>query len=120
MTKNCPLNQEGVTPVPEAKSQLPTPVGQASNVTSDGFDAYEAVFRGHFEQHRAEASASYNAYRPVYRYGYDLGMDARYRQADWASVERAARPAWEARNPHTWVQFQDIIRAAWETTRATP
>lgn len=82
-----------------------------------GFDTYEGVFRAHFEGNNATGNHAYTDYRPVYRYGYALGTDGRYRDADWVAVEQAARPAWEVRNPGTWVQFHDTIRFAWETAR---
>jgi hypothetical protein len=77
----------------------------------------EIDFRGHHQMNAARRQGSYEIYRLVYRYGFDLGVDPRYRTADWAIVEQDARPRWEERNPGTWEEFQDTIRFAWDTAR---
>jgi hypothetical protein len=48
---------------------------------------------------------------------YALGSDPRYRNADWPTVEQAARPGWEERNPGTWEQFKETIQYAWDKAR---
>jgi len=82
-----------------------------------GYAALEADFRGHHATNAARRSGPYEHYRLIYRYGYDLGTDPRYRAAAWDDVEREARPRWEERNPGTWVAFQATIRYAWERAR---
>jgi uncharacterized protein YjbJ (UPF0337 family) len=82
-----------------------------------GYDAFEADFRGHHYTNAARRRGPYEHYRLVYRYGYDLGVDPRYRAAEWATVAQAARPRWEERNPGSWAQFQEMIRYAWDTVR---
>jgi len=74
-------------------------------------------FRGHHETNTARRRGPYEHYRLVYRYGYDLGIDPRYCAAEWADVERAARPRWEERNPGTWASFAETIRYAWNQAR---
>jgi len=86
-------------------------------VGAGGYAALEIDFRGHHETNSARRRGPYEHYRLVYRYGYDLGTDPRYRDVEWADVERAARPRWEERNPGTWALFQETIRYAWEKTR---
>jgi hypothetical protein len=91
---------------------------QSSELT---FGAYgntgiEASFRKHHTS-TAQRHSPYEHYRLVYRYGYDLGTDTRYRDADWSNVELAARPRWEERNPATWEQFKEMIWYAWDTAR---
>jgi hypothetical protein len=81
------------------------------------YAAFEADFRSHHHTSAARRSGPYEHYRLVYRYGYDLGVDTRYRGAAWSTVEREARPRWEERNPGTWEQFKDTIRYAWDTAR---
>ena len=114
MTKNSSSERDAAITLDEAT--LGTSVVEAPVLRSYSFAAAEAVFRAHFEAHAA-TNCSYNDYRPVYRYGYDLGTDDRYRHAGWAAVEQAAQSPWEARNPGTWAQFHDIIQFAWETAR---
>jgi hypothetical protein len=81
------------------------------------YDAFEADFRSHHHTNAARRHGPYEHYRLVYRYGYDLGADTRYRGAAWSTVEQQARPRWEERNPGTWEQFKDTIRYAWDTVR---
>lgn len=81
------------------------------------FAALESDFRGHHATSAARHSGPYEHYRLIYRYGYDLGIDPRYRTAAWSEVARAARPRWEERNPGTWAAFQATIRYAWEQAR---
>jgi hypothetical protein len=81
------------------------------------YAALEADFRSHHQQNPMTHSGSYDQYRPVYRYGYDLGTDTRYHIVEWTSVEQTARPHWEERNPGTWEQFKDTIRYAWDKAR---
>jgi hypothetical protein len=84
---------------------------------SGGYAALEAAFRNHHHTNAAQRRGPYEHYRLVYRYGYDLGTDTRYRAADWPMVEQAARPRWEERNRGTWEQFKETIRYAWDTAR---
>jgi stress response protein YsnF len=77
------------------------------------FSTYEADYRRHhnatFLRHGAYAD-----YEPAYRYGYELGTNARYRGRDWAALEADAHREWEARHPSTWERFKDAIRYAWD------
>jgi hypothetical protein len=82
-----------------------------------GYAGIEANFRDHHHTNAAQRRGPYEHYRLVYRYGYDLGTDTRYRDADWSTVEQAAGPRWEERNPGTWEQFKETIRYAWDTAR---
>lgn len=82
------------------------------------YDALESDFRSHHQTNPARRRGPYEHYRLVYRYGYDLGTDPRYRDADWSAVEQQARPRWEERNPGTWEQFKETIRYAWGKTRS--
>ena len=77
----------------------------------------ESNFRDHHYTNAALHHGPYEHYRLVYRYGYDLGTDQRYRDADWSTVEQVARPPWEERNPGTWEQFKETIRYAWDAAR---
>jgi hypothetical protein len=92
-------------------------IGRETLVGSGGYAAIEADFRSHHETNAARSCGPYEYYRLVYRYGYDLGTDTRYRDADWSTVEQVAGPRWEERNPGTWEQFKETIRYAWGTAR---
>ena len=81
------------------------------------YDICEIDFRSHHNTSAAQRWGPYETCRAVYRYGYDLGADPRYRTADWAAVEQDARPRWEERNPGTWDEFKDTIRYAWAKVR---
>ncbi len=97
-----------------------TAVERSSGATLAGvrsYEAFEVSFRSHHHTNAARHRGPYEHYRLVYRYGYDLGTDPRYRDADWSAVEQAACPRWEERNPGTWEQFKEMIRYAWDTTR---
>ena len=83
------------------------------------YDICEIDFRGHHYTSAIRRRGPYEIYRVVYRYGYDLGADPRYRTAEWPTVEQEARPRWEERNPGTWEEFKDTIRYAWAKVGAS-
>jgi hypothetical protein len=91
--------------------------GSKPTVDAYGYAGIEIDFRSHHHTNAAQRRGPYEHYRLVYRYGYDLGTDTRYRDADWSAVELAARPRWEERNPGTWESFKEMIRYAWDTAR---
>ncbi len=95
-------------------------IGNAPSVGAAAYAEIEADFREHHHTNATVRQGPYEHYRLVYRYGYDLGTDTRYRNADWAIVEQAARPRWEERNPDTWKPFEEMIRYAWNTARHLP
>jgi hypothetical protein len=94
------------------------PAGAAHTTEARGFEAYVAGFRRHHTTAFAGSGTVYEDYEPAYRYGYDLGMNARYRGRDWTALEADARRDWEARQPGTWERFKDAIRYGWEKVRA--
>ncbi len=77
------------------------------------YERYEIIFRSHHLTNAERYRGPYEHYRLVYRYGYELGTDARYIRAKWSSVERDARPRWEERNPGTWDEYKATIQFAW-------
>lgn len=95
-----------------------TPGDSALLAEIGSYEAFEVDFRAHHQIDPARSRGPYEHYRLVYRYGYDLGVDARYRNADWPDVERDARPRWEERNPNTWAEFKEMIQYAWNTARS--
>jgi hypothetical protein len=94
-----------------------TGVESERNSIAPSYAVCEIDFRGHHQKNATQRWGSYETYRVVYRYGFDLGTDPRYRTAEWATVEQDARPRWEERNPGTWEEFKDAIRYAWDTAR---
>jgi uncharacterized protein (TIGR02271 family) len=91
--------------------------GAERAVGATGYDAYDADFRRHFQSSIANSGYTYDQYAPIYRYGYTLANDSRYRNSDWSNIEADARTRWEQRNPGTWDEFKDSVRYAWEKAR---
>lgn len=108
-------------PRPAAPGQHTAPAAERSTAalgtSAAGYAALETTFRSHHETNPACGRGPYEHYRLVYRYGYDLGTDPRYRTAVWADVVQKARPRWEERNPGTWALFHEAIRYAWDQAR---
>ena len=95
-----------------------TDVESERNSVAPSYATCEIDFRGHHHTNADRRCGPYEIYRVVYRYGFDLGADPRYRTAEWVTVEQDARPRWEERNPGTWEQFKDIIQYAWDKARS--
>jgi len=91
--------------------------GMERAVGATGYDAYDADYRNHFQTTAANSGYTYDQYAPIYRYGYTLANDTRYRNRDWATIEADARTRWEERNPGTWNEFKDSVRYAWDKAR---
>ncbi|HVE89791.1 MAG TPA: hypothetical protein VNA44_08825 [Burkholderiaceae bacterium] len=73
-------------------------------------------FRTHYADNLS-SSGSYEDYEPAYRYGSDLGNNARYRGRGWSEIESDARRDWESRNPNDgWERFKSAVRRGWERT----
>jgi len=91
--------------------------GMERAVGATGYEAYDADYRNHFQTTAANSGYTYDQYAPIYRYGYTLANDTRYRNRDWATIEADARTRWEERNPGTWNEFKDSVRYAWDKAR---
>lgn len=98
------------------KSYTEEPAGKWDRRAS-GFDDFDSDFRNHYQTNFASGGYAYDRYLPVYRYGYNLGTDTRFRDRDWSAVEPEARRTWEQHNPGTWEQFKEGVRHAWERAR---
>jgi hypothetical protein len=87
----------------------------------DGFDSFDDEFRNDFTtRYGSTAGDTWDAYRPAYRYGYDMAGDPRYAQmTDWNQAEPQLRRDWEARSGGTWDRFKDSVRYAWNRARET-
>jgi uncharacterized protein (TIGR02271 family) len=86
-------------------------------VGTSGYETFDADFRSFYNTNLTKSGYTYDQYSPVFRYGYGLSTDDRYRGKQWREIESDARRSWEERNPNTWDQFKDSVRYAWE--RAT-
>ncbi len=86
--------------------------------SSGDFNSYESTFRRHFDANVSEPGATFDQYRPAYRYGYNLAMSERFEKNNkWDEIEPAARRFWEDRNPGTWDHYKDSVRKAWEEVK---
>lgn len=76
---------------------------------------YEEDFRTHYDEQYAADNSRYEDYVPAYRYGAEIGQDARYRDRAWDDVEPEARRQWETTSPDTtWERFKLAVRHGWE------
>ncbi|CAE6834444.1 hypothetical protein [Paraburkholderia haematera] len=98
-------------PVPEAAQPAAGSSGQIPNEYLE----YEEDFRTHYDEQYAAEHARYEDYVPAYRYGAEIGRDARYRDKPWDDVEPEARRHWETTSPDsTWERFKLAVRHGWE------
>jgi uncharacterized protein (TIGR02271 family) len=91
--------------------------GAEQAVGASAYDTFDSDFRNDFTTKYGDRGYTYDQYQPVYRYGYTLATDPRYRDRDWADIETDARTRWEERNPGTWENFKDSVRYAWDRAR---
>ena len=77
----------------------------------------DADFRSHHRDTLSSSGDAYEEYEPAYRYGSELGSNARYRGRGWSDVESDARRDWESSNPSRgWERFKSAVRRGWERT----
>lgn len=89
------------------------PAGTATRQRA--FEDDEALFRIDYETHYVRSGVSYDDFRPAYRYGHEIGRDARYSGRDWSELEDEARTDWERRHPHSaWETFKSAVRRGWQ------
>jgi uncharacterized protein (TIGR02271 family) len=93
------------------------PIKKESAPGAHDFAAYEREFRTHYDSAYAQRGSPYDRWAPAYRYGYDIAMDPRYRDREWAGMETDARRDWEQRHKGTWEEFKEAIRYAWDKVR---
>jgi hypothetical protein len=76
---------------------------------------YEEDFRTHYDEQYAAESSRYEDFVPAYRYGAEIGNDARFRDRAWEDIEPEARRHWETTSPdNTWERFKLAVRHGWE------
>ena len=93
-------------------SGMPITSTSSTWVTDD-----DADFRTHYRDTLSSSGEAYEDYEPAYRYGSELGSNARYRGRGWSDVESDARRDWESSNPSRgWERFKSAVRRGWERT----
>jgi uncharacterized protein (TIGR02271 family) len=92
-------------------------LGQELPPHARDFAAYEPEFRSHYNSAFTEHGAPYEHWAPAYRYGYDMAIDPRYRDREWATIEAEARRDWEQGHRGTWEEFKEAIRHGWDKVR---
>ena len=85
----------------------PTP-GSAAGAFDD------SDFRTDFQTRYGAAGASYDAYLPSYRYGYDMASDPQYKGRSFEDVEPELQSDYGRRYPNdTWEKMKEAVRYGW-------
>ena len=110
----------GVEPEPE-EEHVAKPLPEedfedyAPTEYSQGFGAFDDLYREHYAAELANSGHDYEYYLPAYAYGYDLATDEQFRHADWEQIAGEARQRWETyESPGPWEEFESPIRYAYE------
>lgn len=99
----------------EVVSETGQPTAGLGGQMPNEYLEYEEDFRSHYDEQYAADNARYEDYVPAYRYGAEIGKDARYRDRPWDDVEPEARRHWESTSPeNTWERFKLAVRHGWE------
>ncbi|MEZ0600758.1 hypothetical protein ACAX43_01155 [Paraburkholderia sp. IW21] len=99
----------------EVVSEAGQPTAGLGGQIPNEYLEYEEDFRTHYDEQYASENARYEDYVPAYRYGAEIGQDARYRDRLWDDVEPEARRHWETTSPDsTWERFKLAVRHGWE------
>jgi uncharacterized protein (TIGR02271 family) len=92
--------------------QTPGATGEAG-VTGQAYD--DSDFRTDYQNRYAAGGASYDAYSPAYRYGYEMASDPRYKGRSFNEVESDLRTDYGRRYPtSTWEKMKDAVRYGWD------
>ncbi|RAS28765.1 hypothetical protein [Paraburkholderia bryophila] len=98
-------------PVPDSAHPTSGLSGQIPNEYLE----YEEDFRSHYDEQYAEENSRYEDYVPAYRYGAEIGQDARFRDMRWDDAEPEVRRQWETTAPDSgWERFKLAVRHGWE------
>ncbi|MGQ7933202.1 hypothetical protein [Paraburkholderia sp. D1E] len=99
----------------EVVSEAGQPTAGLGGQMPNEYLEYEEDFRTHFDEQYAAGNGRYEDYVPAYRYGAEIGRDARYRDQPWDDVEPEARRHWETTSSEsTWERFKLAVRHGWE------
>jgi hypothetical protein len=100
---------------PEVGREGGQPSAGAGEQMPNEYLEYEEDFRSHYDEQYATGDGRYEDYVPAYRYGAEIGQDARFRDRAWDEVEPEARRHWENTSPDsTWERFKLAVRHGWE------
>ena len=99
----------------EVVSEAGQPTAGLGGQMPNEYLEYEEDFRSHYDEQYATDDARYEDYAPAYRYGAEIGSDARFHDRPWDDVEPEARRHWETTSPEsTWERFKLAVRHGWE------
>lgn len=99
----------------EVVSEAGQPTAGLGGQMPNEYLEYEEDFRSHYDEQYGADNARYEDYVPAYRYGAEIGKDARFRDRSWDDVEPEARRHWESTSPDsTWERFKLAVRHGWE------
>jgi hypothetical protein len=99
----------------EVASEAGQPTAGLGGQMPNEYLEYEEDFRSHYDEQYAADNARYEDYVPAYRYGAEIGNDARFRDRPWDDIEPEARRHWETTSPDsTWERFKLAVRHGWE------
>jgi hypothetical protein len=102
-------------PPSEVVSEAGQPTAGLGGQMPNEYLEYEEDFRSHYDEQYAAENARYEDYVPAYRYGAEIGNDARFRDRPWDDIEPEARRHWETTSPDsTWERFKLAVRHGWE------
>ncbi|MFT4064667.1 hypothetical protein [Paraburkholderia sp.] len=91
------------------------PPADAGGEMPNEYLEYEEDFRAHYDEQYAAENTRYEDYVPAYRYGAEIGKDARFHDRPWEDIEPEARRHWETTSPEsTWERFKLAVRHGWE------
>jgi uncharacterized membrane protein len=76
-------------------------------------------FHHHYQANYSHTGQPYEVYEPAYRFGYLLGIDARYQDRDWEDIAWPVQQRWQRDHAFDppWPEVEDIVRYAWQQTR---
>ncbi|MEZ4711793.1 MAG: hypothetical protein R3A44_31665 [Caldilineaceae bacterium] len=86
----------------------------------NGFEQSRPAFENHFSTVLEGVGTSFDAFVPIYSYGYNLAVDPAYGRRGWNDVELEVQAMWE-REYHSrfmWEDYRSAVQHAWEEARA--
>jgi hypothetical protein len=99
----------------EVVSEAGQPTAGLGGQMPNEYLEYEEDFRSHYDEQYAAENERYEDYVPAYRYGAEIGHDARFHDRPWDDIEPEARRHWETASPDsTWERFKLAVRHGWE------
>jgi hypothetical protein len=79
---------------------------------------YDELFHRHYQETYSDSPISFRQYIPAYYYGFDLGVDRRLQNKNWAEIEPEARRYWnEQSEAGSWDDVKEAVYYAWNEVR---